>query len=393
MRGVDLAKQRIIEARGKDVIPHAFPHTCVRDRCMPMSEIDLIDSGLLPANTVPINPSVYVCCMRGVHVCTEQDCEAHVHTADGVCPVSGICYERTNDTPGPRAGFIRMRKPLTRGGESSSVKRARVKEEEREDAEVDRLKRVKQTEERKEAAFGVLLAITGAVADDEEVEGGDDGDGGGGDKKESVQARPPSLIASRGTSSNLRSKQADVAEAIVTHIFYSDTRKTINKNKRAALDAQRDQEVANYYAARKGSTFPVLVEVAQIMASYDMQLPHMTILRRDDTVVHRFVSIILQTWDIVIATPWGANNPGYRFDAHALSMLYLLRSGMVIDGIQLIAVEPYTRYLPIRADLSAFGKRYSTGIVTNGTKNIKAAYASAFGTPEWPPDRFVVRLH
>ena len=84
------------------------------------------------------------------------------------------------------------------------------------------------------------------------------------------------------------------------------------------------------------------------------------------------------------STPWGAHNPGYKFVSHALSVLYKMRSGMTLGGLQLLPYDSYLNSLPIRGDLHKYDAAYSSSIVTEGTKHLKDAYESAL-IAGWAP--------
>lgn len=128
-----------------------------------------------------------------------------------------------------------------------------------------------------------------------------------------------------------------------------------------------------------------------LTAAFDMQPPHMHILELDMTRVTRYIDICLQTWEIVIATPWSKENPGYRFETHVLSVLYCMRRGIIIQQIPLLPQDPYMFYLPTRIDLPLFGKGYKSNVVTHGIKHLMGAYKSAMAHKDWTPEKLMIR--
>lgn len=210
----------------------------------------------------------------------------------------------------------------------------------------------------------------------------------------------PSLTRTNSSRGNKRGAVAskkktlavrrEEAEYIITQLLYSDDRRLINEEKRAKLNAQRDQVIRNYYAEREGVTFPILTEVLNRKAAFDMQLPHLRILKRDDKRISHYVDIVMQTWKVMTESPWGERNRGARFEAHVLSILYKLRKGLVINDIPLIPKDVYMYNLPVRIDLPLFGHRYESSTVTSGIKNISEAYHSALDAG-WPLDALIVK--
>ncbi len=85
-----------------------------------------------------------------------------------------------------------------------------------------------------------------------------------------------------------------------------------------------------------------MIQVAEIRAVFEMEVPPLRKLVRDETRINFYVNIVLKTWTIVKATPWGQQNPGLKFAAHTLSILYLMREGMVSDDA--IACQCLSRF-------------------------------------------------
>lgn len=159
--------------------------------------------------------------------------------------------------------------------------------------------------------------------------------------------------------------------------------------------AKRDQALRNYYAAVKSEhTCAIVVDVETIKAQYaaESRLPHLAVtLKRNQERIERYVKICLTTWEVVIRSPWGRENQGTRFDSHVMSVLYRMRRGMSIGGVNLIPQDRYLIYLPLRIDLPLYGPRYESGIVTNGMKHLKVAYKSAIDSGV-DPTSLVLRI-
>jgi len=119
------------------------------------------------------------------------------------------------------------------------------------------------------------------------------------------------------------------------------------------------------------------MQVVGISAICDMDLPGMRTLVRNEPRVERYVNIILRTWEIVTSTPWGALNPGLKFTAHALSVLYKMRKGLVVNGHEFLPFDEFLFHLPNQIDLPQYDPGYTSSMVTEGKKNLENAYRSA----------------
>lgn len=172
-------------------------------------------------------------------------------------------------------------------------------------------------------------------------------------------------------------QQRERAEVIVVHLLYSSTRQRLNEAKRQSLDTQRDHAVQAYYAeCRQRRTFPIMVEVVNKRAGFDMRLPHMEILKRDQRRIDHCVDMVMHTWRVLVQSPYGRSCATLRFESHVLATLYRMRSGLVIGGVDYIPRDLYMTNLPLRNDLPLFGKPYSSSSVTAGIKSLLAAYRS-----------------
>jgi hypothetical protein len=116
-----------------------------------------------------------------------------------------------------------------------------------------------------------------------------------------------------------------------------------------------------------------------IIAKYERYPPYLTILRRDNDLIRYYSEVALETWRVIVNSPWAEKNPGANFENHAMTILYVIRRGLSINGVQVIQPDEYMQqHLPNRNDLPYFGDRFIPSVVTNGIKHIKSAYESAF---------------
>ena len=126
-----------------------------------------------------------------------------------------------------------------------------------------------------------------------------------------------------------------------------------------------------------------MVHIEGIKAICDMDLPQLRNLVRNEERINHYVNIIVRTWEIVTASPWGKANPGLKYVAHALSVLFKMRKGLVIRKLEFLPLDPYLFHLPLRIDLPLYDTAYNSSMVTEGMKNLESAYRSALdaGTP------------
>jgi hypothetical protein len=399
---VEMSVVRITETRGKEMYPVSMSHVCSKERCNPMSEMDLIQAGRLPASAQPYHSAVYVCRYHEVHVCTLDTCNAYVGTHDGVCTITNIYHGQTN---GERA-YVPIEKRTAHlrknGPKGMSARDANERDQEQQEESEVKRRRVQLAEHSRKNVFGALFKTTAvakelaavAVVEEEKavvvqpvklVEKV-------ADEQLLLLKGPQAIAPKRPRVSKKKHRQLyDEAEAIITQLLYSGERKTINAEKRAKLDEQRDRVVKAYYADRAKVTFPILTEMLNKAAAFDMRLPHMRVLKRDEKRIAHYVSIVLQSWKIVTESPWGASNPGFKFEAHALSILYKMRKGLVLKGMALLPLDPYLYSLPLRIDLHLFGKGFHSKVITAGMKSVVAAYESAIAA-QWPPTRLMLDL-
>ena len=76
-------------------------HNCEARHCLPvMSEHNLITLGLLPSREPVICPSVYVCRLGQIHVCTDETCTFYINTHTGTCPLTGAYHGHTRGATG-----------------------------------------------------------------------------------------------------------------------------------------------------------------------------------------------------------------------------------------------------------------------------------------------------
>lgn len=60
-----------------------------------------------------------------------------------------------------------------------------------------------------------------------------------------------------------------------------------------------------------------------------------------------------------------------------MTILYVLRHGLSVDGYPVISRDPFMDHLPNRNDLPYFGERFVPAVVTRGIKNMRTAYEMA----------------
>ena len=406
---VNASATRIIMVRGQE-IRKSRTHTCRKRDCSPMCEMDLINDGRLPRSAKIYDSRVYVCIYQKVHVCCPDRCEEYHDRPDGVCPITGLYHGQADS----ERGYVVQEKRTTRyRPELTTLKRATAVEPEALSQE-EQLRflsgggepllknRKLEADTTPPASDNVVikqepgtqkdLSITpsatkvstalpesgfysfgSAVTKKKEGKGGGKrgvgrGGGGGAGRKKPVPL----------------SQRRVEAELIVTQLLYSNVRKAINREKKQRLDDNKLKALGSYYKERAGITFPMMVEVEGIKATFDVDIPTLRNLKRDERRVDYYVGIILRTWEIVTSTPWGAQNPGYKFVAHALSVLYKMRSGMKLEGLQLLPFDSYLYALPGRGDLPRYNESYNSSIVTEGMKHIRSAYESALSSG-WAP--------
>ena len=384
-----LSAVRIVNAR-KDMERHGA-HECEAQRCLPiLSEHDLIQKGLLSPLDPILCPSVYVCRFGQIHVCTADACDAYIGTHTGTCPLTGAYHGHTRgDT-----GYIPIEKRT--GGYKRGDKRVPLIKEQQKDIATlvtpangfasifssGRPVVVVHPSHRAEAPAPQVAAASAAVV----VVAPDNS------KK---PTRRETKKRQRDTDIQMSEKKIQrlsaCAEEIIVQLLYSADRAAINQAKRDQLASERDQIVKNYYNERRNVTFPIMVDVVNIYAGFAVLTPHLVVLKRDDDRIQRYVKMSLFTWETVIRSPWGKDNPGTRFESHVMSLLYRMRRGLVLNGVEIIPQDKYMFYLPLRIDLPLYGVKYESGTVTQGMKNLKSAYVSAVQAGI-NPDTLVVRV-
>jgi len=419
---INASAARIINARSQEMRASRV-HTCRRQSCFPLCEQDLIDDGRLRPGTVKIDPRVYVCihkqascqiaccatCQsdasvctvnwRGkkIHVCSADRCQEYIGTHEGVCPLTGLYHGHTEGERAyvpPEKRTAHFKKGSSGGGAFQSL-RTTIKRDRDEDT--SSIGSIPQPAKPVSAEY-VLVDVKQEpglmpIAVPVKVEAQP--------LTPQQQQHPPK----RRRQVSVESRR-DAAEAIVCQLLYSDTRKLINNEKRARLEQEKRRAIRSYYADCRGVTFPIWMVVIGLQvcawslfvfacalsdmkiprekAQFDMELKHMAILRRRQERVDRYVDIIMRTWDIVTSSPWWRDNPGLKFTAHALSVLYKMRKGLVIDRTEFLPFDEFLFHLPNRIDLPMFSESFSSSMVTEGMKNLERAYRVALeaGTPD-----------
>jgi len=384
---INASAMRIMMARGSEICP-ARSHTCRQRDCAPMCELDLMNQGRMVMGKI-IDSHVYVCIYQQIHVCDPDRCQDYLDRPDGVCPITGLYHGQVDS----ERGYVKPEKRLARYKPGLSVlKRART-------VEPEPLTQEEQVR--------LLFAQGPGDQGDQEVEEQRDPEEEAEVNPSPVPVLPESGFYSFGSAVVKKPKttkrgpgkggrgvgrkkavsldrRREEAEAVVTQLLYSSTRRAINQEKRTRLEDEKLKALAAYYKDREGVTFPIMVEVEGIKAIYDVDLPTLRNLKRDDRRIDHYVRIIVRTWEIVTSSPWGAQNPGYKFVAHALSILYKMRSGLKLGDLQLLPFDSYLYALPQRGDLIKYDEHYNSSIVTEGMKHIRSAYESALANG-WPP--------
>ena len=400
-----LAAKTIIQALGRAVVTKHEQHTCNREYCRPVSELDLKNRGVLPSSYVPYNPSVYVCQLRSIHVCTADDCSLYTGTHNGTCPITGIYHGHTEGEkayvmPEKRTATFR-RTGLAKGMQSATnlALQAHAQREHQRG-----IQDILQEEEGEEDVFAPLMlddnvfrvlttlkttTTTKRARKEEEDEEWTPiapsppppppptpTDPAPPVKKKIKYAQP-----TERTVQHLR----DVAENIVQTLLYSKERVHLNAQKRKQLMEAKEQETRNYYhAVAVARRIPVMVDVLVLVAKYDMEAPYLNILRPNAKKVSHYVDVVVQTWFAITRSPWIQENPGFQYQTHAFCVLYMMRKGLNINGVVVIPKVRFMTNLPVRVDLPVFGKNFCSKVLTNGQKAIKAAFQSmhAHGMPE-----------
>lgn len=376
-----------------------------------MSEHDLKTKGILAPSYVPYNPSVYVCQLRSIHVCTPDDCSLYAGTHNGTCPITGIYHGHTEGEkayvmPEKRTATFRRTGPGK--GMKAATNIAMQAESQRTHERGIQHMMIKDAHPHTDGddddnVFGVLGSLASRTrpaqqhSEDDEHNGGGGG-GGGGIKRElerdieqefpDAAAPPPpqtkKIKFSQRTEKTVQHLR-DVAEGIIQTLLYSKERQHINAQKRKQLMDAKEQETRNYYHSMSvARRIPVMTEVLVLMAKYDMEPPYLNILRPNKKKVSHYVDVVVETWFAIMRSPWIQQNPGFKFETHAFCVLYMMRKGLTINNVVVIPRIHFMINLPVRVDLPMFGKQYCSKVFTNGQKAIKAAFKSmhASGMPE-----------
>ena len=311
---------RITMLRGEEM-RKPRPHTCRKKDCLPMCERDLVNDGRLPRNAKIYDERVYLCIYHQVHVCCPDRCPS------GVCPVTGRYHG--NSGPGsirdeklenPSQGLNVLKRathvppqPLTED-ESRFLApkyrkleedgRVRIKIEPGLDDEPPMARTITSTlPESGFYSFGSAVVKKKKEYNKHSKRGGAGGGGVAGRKKAipSSKRRDDAEVNPRGSRYRLAHPVGILcpSQIIVTQLLYSPVRKAINNQKKSRLAENKLKALTTYYKDRAGITFPIMVEVEGIKAIYDVDVPTLRDLKRDEARINHYVNIILRTWDIV----------------------------------------------------------------------------------------------
>lgn len=306
----EIAASLIVHRRDVSLKQYGEPHDCQRKLCGPYTcELDIFKQVLLfflfflsvytrTKKSHPRNPCVYVCRMGKIHVCTADECTHYVGTHEGTCPLTGLYHGHTRgDT-----GYIPQEKRTWRikRGDSAAIPIAdqneagfatppplvlefRVKKEsqplqdgatfdpftilERRDKDQKRL----SLAEEKPASVGAASAsgVTAAPAPAE---------------KSGRRGKKRKLNKDLIQMESERERLCGIAEDIVEALLFSDTRRQFNEKKQRILKQQCSQALDRYYEAHKMS-FPIAIEMMEIMAMYENNIFYLAILPRDNSII------------------------------------------------------------------------------------------------------------
>lgn len=359
--------------------------------------------------------------MGQIHVCTADECAQYVGTHEGTCPLTGLYHGHTRgDT-----GYIPQEKRTWRMKRGDS---AAIPEQDGQNgygfaappplvveyrASVQKSLSGAKAKNAPEEAVPVLAAAVGRqvqAADMETFDPFNILEHRDADRKRiaplplpELEAKPVTAEKSgrRGKRRKLnkellnieseRERLCAIAEDIVETLLFSDTRRQFNNKKRSLSQMQCAQAMDRYYDACKAS-FPIAIELMEIMARHEQNTHYLAILPRDNSVIQYYVRVALETWRVVVNSPWAADNPGASFEHHAMSILYVLRDGLVIENFPVIQRDEFMRHLPNRNDLPCFGVRFSPSVVTAGLKHIRSAYLSAAAAKGMTVDALTLRV-
>lgn len=282
------------------------PHDCSVPFCDPLNDIGLVKRGYNAFQNTP--ESLYICKYGQIHDCAKESCGI-----SEICPVSGASKEYIQE-------YNDYNKHDSRTWKLPSN----------------------------------LLSDTRAEKIVKKYVGG--GEGG-----RVLSAAPKALLRKKKYSdTDVQSRIGHIVETIL----YSPKRKLINDELWSGHTKRVKREKDNYINECGENKVPVnLIKLLMIESSCDTSKLHfLNILKRDQNVIDRYVSMILQIYKF--AELYIDDNK-VSPEAISLGILYKMQQGMIVEDVTLIPIEEFLiANLPLMNDLGKLGidkKKYTTG--------------------------------
>lgn len=435
-----ISAKRILASRG-DVMQN-MAHMCSKTFCNPMSEADLIHHRKLKGPAVC--SGIYVCKYRQIHECGPGVCNES--PKDGCCPKTGtyVGHPQSDFTRNPTyrfrkttssdlkrdnalhlaAGKTQFVRPSEQKKKSGGFNFAtallgqdameRTKEGDKGNEafvlEQRRLARIEEEERNRKRSRTVDEELDEMEMDREADLYGDDFDED--DEEEGIvwgkafkdkkakrlkNSASPSPFGYHSASAPFKRKKREdsgelvrEAQNLIIALFYSNTRDKINEQKRREAADRSKRKIKAYKQGKKALNQPwIVIDVLTIDGNERLIDDHIATLKRDESKIEYFASVIMRVWEIVNESPWGHANQGrIKFEQHCLGVLYHMRRGYQPDEVVYIPKHDYMRYLPHVNDLKEFG--FEKRSVKSGMKVIQDAYKSA-REDRWPVSK--LRMH
>jgi len=298
---------------------HQQKHQCSSQFCNPQSEVDIQKQKNLPI-TDTMSYNLFVCDLGAVHLCTVSECELYGSTQDQTCPVSGIQWASIVSNYSKNDS----RTWYNKGTEMSDPK--------------------------------------------------------------AIQNGPRQHAKKQNFYSESMIK--NTTETLINLLLYSHTR--LDRNQAAANDhIDQSQNAMNTYAKHRKNELKQMcykTDLYRLNAHYCSQQLPLRILEIDLSRIEYYVHVVLQLWHIcqkfyIHPINRTFNNNGNEIknrltpEVVALGVLYSMRQGITIQGVDLLPKDNYLENLPIIIDLSFFGVDKKK--VTKGNKILLTSYNNA----------------
>ncbi len=164
-------------------------------------------------------------------------------------------------------------------------------------------------------------------------------------------------------------------ENLIEKLLYSDHRKKINSDWFIMQKKKARREIDVYIAECKDKMVPVnLVKLKMIENSqeYDTTVPHLTILKRDQTTVTKYSNLAVQAFKNVQLYMKEKACP----EAIALAVLYKMQQGMKVNDVIMIPLDHFlVENLPVMNDLPKL--RIDKRKYTHGERMLFDMFAAA----------------